>query len=341
MRDPHPQVAIDSPNGLADAEIPFSIVVVPWPFPSPEIMLEDLAETVAFADARQPTFIQISLPGYSRFFSETALFNHDEVWNSLRSKILQLRELVVSPLIIRPGLFEEYEDPNTADMPTVIGVVRNSPAARAGLQRGDKILRINGLAVKNRHQARSLLTILHQSALEESSLTVKREGVDLAMKAPLADYAYPYDPRTATHLGAVFSSAGIPAEWMESLQRSIIAHRARNVLVLTSRLVAPTIKKLLTRSILPSDVAIHVSVPENHYWGGNIFMGDLMVVQDFIDAVQKFVDEEVIFPDLVVIPSSPFHLSGWGRDLTGRVYLDIEKETGIPVALVECNPLFD
>jgi len=46
-------------------------------------------------------------------------------------------------------------------------------------------------------------------------------------------------------------------------------------------------------------------------------------------------------PDLVVIPSSPFHLSGWGRDLTGRVYLEIERSTGVPVALVECEPIFD
>ena len=52
-------------------------------------------------------------------------------------------------------------------------------------------------------------------------------------------------------------------------------------------------------------------------------------------------EKEEVEPDLVVIPSSPFHLSGWGRDLTGRVYLDIERSTGIPVALVECEPIFD
>ena len=70
-------------------------------------------------------------------------------------------------------------------------------------------------------------------------------------------------------------------------------------------------------------------------------MGDLMVVQDFIEAIKDFTDEEGICPDLVVIPSSPFHLSGWGRDLTGRVYKEIERLTEIPVALVECDPIFD
>ena len=59
------------------------------------------------------------------------------------------------------------------------------------------------------------------------------------------------------------------------------------------------------------------------------------------DGGEDFTDEEGICPDLVVIPSSPFHLSGWGRDLTGRVYKEIERLTEIPVALVECDPIFD
>jgi hypothetical protein len=34
-------------------------------------------------------------------------------------------------------------------------------------------------------------------------------------------------------------------------------------------------------------------------------------------------------------------MSGWGRDLSGRVYKDIERLTGIPVGLIECDPIFD
>ena len=70
-------------------------------------------------------------------------------------------------------------------------------------------------------------------------------------------------------------------------------------------------------------------------------MGDLLVVQDFVESVEGFLDQGNVPPNLVVIPSSPFHLSGWGRDITGRSYLEIERHTKIPVALVECNPLFD
>jgi len=82
-------------------------------------------------------------------------------------------------------------------------------------------------------------------------------------------------------------------------------------------------------------------VPENRFFGGNIFMGDLLVVGDFIRCIEKHGAKEGGNPDLVVIPSSPFNLSQWGRDLTGRCYLDIERETGIPVALLPCDTIFD
>ena len=119
------------------------------------------------------------------------------------------------------------------------------------------------------------------------------------------------------------------------------SHGAKEVLLLTSCLMKPTMESLVSHNGFSSGVKLHLRVPENRYFGGNIIMGDLLVVQDFIEAIQAFINEERIYPDLVVIPSSPFHLSGWGRDLTGRVYREIERLTDIPVALVACEPIFD
>lgn len=31
----------------------------------------------------------------------------------------------------------------------------------------------------------------------------------------------------------------------------------------------------------------------------------------------------------------------WGRDLTGRVYLEIEREVGIAVELLDCAAIYD
>jgi len=70
-------------------------------------------------------------------------------------------------------------------------------------------------------------------------------------------------------------------------------------------------------------------------------MGDLLVVEDFIYGIRRYLNKKDSKLDLIVIPSSPFNLNQWGRDLTGRVYLDIERETGIPVEILPCTTIYD
>ena len=341
MNDPSPRTAIDSLATLNEVRIPFSIVIVPWPFPSRAEMLDDLESTVAFASESGPVTIQISLPGCARGVSEEAAFPLEEVWNELKDAARRLRDSVDCPIVIRPGMFEDYDSPDGPNEPTVIGVVKNSPADAAGLRRGDRIVKVNGLPVGSRPQARALLTTLHQSDLEHATLTVERGGKTEALSVELRRFSYPYTPGTSTHLGAVFASAGVPREWVERLKDAIVSRGAKQALVLTSRLVRPTLEKMISRSGLFSGAQLHLRTPENRFFGGNIFMGDLLVVEDFIQAARDFINREGVRPDLIVAPSSPFQIGGWGRDLTGRVYLDIERELGIPVALVDCEPIFD
>jgi len=341
MRDPEPEVALGSLARLQKAKIPFSVVIVPWPFPSSDIMLDDLRETINFAAGFEPTLIQISLPGYTRAFSKDLLFNLDETWGAVKSEVQALRLNTDRPIVIRPGLFEEYTDPDRLNAPVLIGVIKNSPLARAGIRQRDRILKINGLPVKNRPQARTMLTLLHESELKKASLAIERDGARHELNLDLADFDYPYTRETATHLGAVFSSSGVPHAWLESLRQLIASREAEEVLLFTSDLVRPYLEKYFFANRFFSGARLHTRAPHNHYFGGNIFMGDLMVVEDFIMAVNKFMEETKIQPDLVIVPSSPFSLSGWGRDLTGRVYLDIERRTKVPVALIECDPIFD
>jgi membrane-associated protease RseP (regulator of RpoE activity) len=341
MGDPHPETALGAPAALRSARIPYSLVIVPWPFPSLEEMVADLVRTVNYSVEFSPACIQISLPGYSTCFSQEPLFDREEVWNRLKDEIQHLRTAVDCPLILRPGLFEEYLDPEAVDVPRLIGVVKNSPAAKAGVQPGDRLTGINGLPVKNRIQARSLLKMIQESSLGKVSVAVTRGGGRLDLSMALNDFGYPFDPRMVPYEGCVFPSAGIPRDWMEKLRNIILEEQAREVLILTSTLVRPMLEKRIREDLFLTGVKFHLRVPANSYFGGNIFMGDLLVVEDFIGAVKKFLKERPHSPDLVIIPSSPFHISGWGRDLTGRVYKDIERVTGIPVSLIECDPIFD
>lgn len=341
MKDPEPQTALKSLSLLQSAGIPFTVVIVPWPFPTEAIMIEDLGRTVRFAARHDATLVQISLPGYTRRFSREILFDREGVWEAIKQETMALRESVSCPIVLRPGIIEEYDDPIRMDLPIVAGVVNHSPAGRCGLVPKDRIERINGLKIKSRVHARGLLNTVHQSDLDSTSLDVVRDGRKVHLTVNLRDHAYPYTRKTDHHLGVVFPFSGIPGEWFENIETAIASHQGRDVLVLSSPLVAPYMTKHLAENGSLSDRNIYLRVPKNDYFGGNIFMGDLLVVEDFIQAISDFIENEGLRPDLVLIPSSPFHLSGWGRDLTGRVYLDIERHTHIKVALVECEPIYD
>jgi hypothetical protein len=131
--------------------------------------------------------------------------------------------------------------------------------------------------------------------------------------------------------------------YIETLKEVIEARQAKRILFLSSELMQPTFEHCLAESHLfgSSQLEIDIEVPKNNFFGGNIFMGDLLVVQDFIDCINDYITRKGDKPDLVVIPSSPFNLSGWGRDLTGRVYLDIERETRVPVEILPCATIYD
>jgi hypothetical protein len=342
MRDPHPEIAFEALPRLREAGLPYGVVIVPWPFPSRRVMFEDLERTVALAAAHDPAVIQISLPGYTRARSGRPLFPHPEVWEALKEKTLALRKTADCPLVLRPGLFEEYQTPAAMREARVIGVVRNSPLARAGLDSGDTIRKVNGLAAKSRTQARVLLATLAESDLASAALVAERQGREIKLTVRFKDHGYPYTPDSGSLLGAVFPSAGLPASWFEELRRVVLARGAKKVLLLTSALARPYVERYIGEAGLPADVTLDLRVPQNQYFGGNIFMGDLLVVQDFIQAGRAFLAEPgQTRPDLALVPSSPFALSGWGRDLEGRTYLEIERRLGIPAALVECDPIFD
>ena len=153
-------------------------------------------------------------------------------------------------------------------------------------------------------------------------------------------FAYPYNPATDHHLGIIFLGVGFRPGALEDLKSLILAHKAKRILLLSSRLVRPVFQQLLGESSLFGDIQIQVEIPGNRFFGGNIFMGDLLVVQDFIEAVKEYLKKNPP-PDLVVIPSSPFALGDWRRDLEGKVYSEIERAVGIPVALLDCEPIYD
>ncbi len=343
MRDPNPEIAINALPLLRQYGIPYATVIVPWPLKTIDEMLDDLSSTVAYAAEHEAHLVQVNLPGYSRHFSSTELFDLHQVWKAAISRARELREKHDCPIVAMPTLYEENIYQQRKNIPQIIGVVKNSPAHLGGLKKDDVIKQINGIPVRDRPQARDLLSLVQQSGAKEVSLSVQRDEQTLEVALNLTRHSYPYSEDIDTYSGIVFMGSGLRTSYIENLKDIVQARGAKHVLFLSSELVKPTFEQCLAESRLfgDSELKIDIEVPKNNFFGGNIFMGDLLVVQDFIDHIKNYIMHKGGKPDLVVIPSSPFHLSGWGRDLTGRVYLDIERGTGVPVGLLPCATIYD
>jgi membrane-associated protease RseP (regulator of RpoE activity) len=336
----NPEVAIRSLPLLKEQGIPFGVIVVPWPHPSKGEMLSDVRETVAYADRHDAHLVEVSLPGFSRYFSPEPPFDREDVWSSVVSEIRTLRQEVACPLLIKPSLYEETRHEKRFNLPMAIGVVKNSPAALTGLKTGDLLLSVAGLKVSSRPQARDLLHLHHQNRTPSLSLSVQRGREFLEVILLPGKHGYPYAPETDHHWGMIFMGSGFRPSLLEDLKVLIAHHHAKKVLFLSSTLVKPVFLQLLQESSLFGGVQIQVEVPENRYFGGNICMGDLLVVQDFIESIREYLRKNPP-PDLVVIPSSPFSLGSWKRDLEGRGFAEIERALGLPVALLDCEPIYD
>ena len=342
MRDDKPQIAISAPKLLRDKGIPYAVVIVPWPVDSIGEMCDDLHKTIIYANDCGAHLVEVNLPGYSRWFSHQKMFNLDEVWKACVSTIRELREEMGCPIVAMPTMYEENLYEGRKNLPRIIGLVQNSPAARSELGKGDIITAINNIPVSTRPQARDMLSMLQKGEYKQADLTVDREHQKFTVKINLDDFSYPFTKAFDKHLGIIFMGTGLRLSYIERLKELIDEHKAKQVLFLSSALVRPTFEQCLRESRLldSADLKINIEVPQNSYLGGNIFMGDLLVVQDFIDCIEQYLlgNSE---PDLIVIPSSPFALGNWKRDLTGRVYLDIEREVGIPVRLLDCDTIYD
>jgi len=343
MRDPAPEVAIGALPLLRQQTIPYATVIVPWPKDTVDEMLNDLSSTVAYAARHETHLVQVNLPGYTSHFSSNELFDLPQLWKAVISRVRELREEHDCPIVVMPTLYEENLYQPRKNLPHILGLVKNSPAYLGGLKRGDVIQQINSILVRDRPQARDLLSVLQQSEAKTVSLAVQREHQTLEIDLDLTRYSYPFSKDMDTYLGIIFSGTGLRMSYIEDLSDTIESYQAKRVLFLSSELMRPTFEQCLAESHLfgDSQLEIDIKVPRNYFFGGNILMGDLLVVQDFIDYIKDYIKQKDDKPDLVIIPSSPFNLGGWGRDLTGRVYLDIERETGVPVELLHCATIYE
>ena len=342
MRSHRAEVAIRAVPMLRDRGIQFTGSIVP----SVSAPLSDVAQTMEYLDRFEPIQIRLLLPGFTRHALPEEQFDTPTFWNSLLSIAAEMRSKLRSPLLIQPGYYW-----NRSIAAIIDGIFPNSPAEAAGLHLGDRIVSVNGNRVLTRAEAGQALEEPPQAGSAwAADVEVERGGrrwtVHLSNELAIADDRYPYKPAGYESTYEVMARWGFGIQLMDGfdleplgiLKQIVSRHpEARHVLLFTT----PLVKDLYLQALqivgtspecaLPEEVELRVTIAPQSFWGGNIIVGDLHVVQDYIDHLETLA-RAGYRPDLVIIPNS--FADSWGQDLLCRSYLEVERAAGVAVELL-------
>ncbi len=148
MKDNHPETAINSVKLLHKYNIPYLGSIVAWP----SIPFDDIEATVDYLSTHDAVLIRLLLPGYTKYHSPSLYFNTEDHWRNIVDLFNKLLKSHGPVLHIQPSLYWRKDL-----SPTIEGVFKNSPAFHAGLQRDDKIIKINAETIVTRGEAQAIL----------------------------------------------------------------------------------------------------------------------------------------------------------------------------------------
>lgn len=355
LHDHRPDRAIMAVDLLEKHQVPYMANLVMWP----SIPFDDMEKTIAYMSDKRAVLLRVCLGGYSKYLKDNERhFDIADYWPTVVMAVDKIRGKYSIPILIEPNSYVR----TTTDA-YIDGVIQGSPAQKAGLQRDDQILAVNGQWIGSRMQLLSELrrnaesdTQVHQApgvtGMTNHIQDNEDEGVVLRvargkeiLKVSLERYeqesmkSYPYS-QIASFSDFMYGLIITDSLRYSSLRFALMTIEkvnAQKVLLLTSLLIEPILKGMLAKTNAFDNREIFIRIAKNNYFGGTINLGDLLVVQDFIEAIQEFLEVECADIDLVLIPASSFASSPWGRDLTGRPWRDIERTVGVKVDLIPCS----
>ena len=133
MNDPRPRATLQALDRIAAAGIPLHGSVVPLPH---LVGWDDLEQTLRRLDSAGARTIRLLLPGFTRF-GRSGLLPPPGTREECLRLAANLKQELRAPLLPEPPQIDNFD-------PQIEGTLPGSPAARAGLQAGDRILAIDG-----------------------------------------------------------------------------------------------------------------------------------------------------------------------------------------------------
>jgi len=332
-------------------DVAWTASAVAWP----GLSFDDLTATVRTAQEYGALHFVLFLPSYSKYFSRKSPFDGEGHWQDTVPFIRELRTRVQIPIRVAPDSWEAgrcFDNPLSVE---IIGTTIGS-AADGKLQPGDQLTAIGPASdggVLTRAAANRVLEQTWQ-AKEDLPLSVLRNGETLDVRLSIEENGLAGVAELDAPFGVHIYSGPDEKHLARAVQLLRFAS-VRSGWVLSAQLLAKPYELLWQqyRGMLKAgDLDLRFIPVPNRFWGGNIMVGDLLTVDDFVQAVQAERERlrdrgrlarteglgggrdgcgprmECTLPEVLLVPFSPFHPAYW-RDLTGASFLQIERRTGL------------
>ncbi len=299
MRDRMPGRAIEGLRLLKEYGLPFhgSVVALPhltgW---------DDLRETVGFLEHEKALTVRILLPGFTRI-SEPASVPPPGTLRKCYRFIEDLRASGVRiPLLAEPPLVTDLD-------PTVEGIIAGTPAAKAGLAAGDRIISVQKREPLSRVDCYDQLVKGENPAVVFSRGGRAREAIieKKAGERPGAAFSYDLDPKQVGRVKTFLSGKGqtLMLGSTPALRRWEIAAQKFDLQYLAIGAVA------------------------SDYFGGSIDCAGLLTVVDYQAYLNGLTNMNQY--DLILLPAVSFDYSG--HDMAGDHYLSLYT-CGVPFKII-------
>lgn len=324
---------LEALSKLAARRIRTTVTLVAWP----TVSYEELERVIRYSDQFHARTINVILGGYTKYFPDPAKFEVPRYWEETVQRLAPLRAELRTPFVIQPRLFEEQVFFEQLGEPRIIGISPYSAASWADLRIGDIVRRVGEIPVLSRPHCNSLLALLREASDTPARLTVERAGelIDVELPRSYPDeskylYGLPYNDR----FGIFLLAGGIPVSAIRQIFRLVNLYHARNPVLITSLVVRPLVERALEEfAFLAQDQEVEFTLlePRCQFYGGNIVLGDLLVVDDLLLALREHLATSPTPPDLVLVPTASFNYGGWFRDIKGQPLELLRRALPLPV----------